>query len=273
MLIFLRDVALVLVSSRGVRCDRSPCRGHSVSSEAPAKATNEELAPEGRYAYSHACVSYIQNGDGEKDEPGAICVEPAILTGNGVEESDEESHDADWEPRIDDQEDFAEVFREFYAPLVRYARGITKQRVSAEDVVQEVFAKLWEDRQTITVKTSLKGLLYTMVRNRALNANRKKKNAAGNTPPQDIDDRQGGEPGADQKLSTKNLRKRLSEWIEKLSPRRKEAFVLSRYHGLSHSEIASIMDISKRTVDKHIELALRELRRRFDTLKDEDASQ
>lgn len=190
-----------------------------------------------------------------------------------MQESAEESQEAEWGPRIDDAEDFTEVFREFHAPLVRYARGIVGEDASAEDVVQEVFAKLWEDRQTITVEASLQGLLYTMVRNRALNANRKKKNTAENTPPQDIDERQQGEPRADEELSTENLRERLSDWIEGLSPRRKEAFVLSRYHGLSHSEIASIMGISKRTVDKHIELALRELRRRLDTLKDEDASQ
>lgn len=189
-----------------------------------------------------------------------------------MQESDEESQDAGWEPRIDDPEDFTEVFREFYAPLVRYARGITEEVVSAEDVVQEVFTKLWEDRQTITVETSLKALLYTMVRNRALNANRKKKNAAQNTRPRDMDDRQKGEPGADEKLSTENLRHRLSKWIEDLPPRRKEAFVLSRYHGLSHDEIAGIMDVSKRTVDTHIVHALQDLRRRLDNLKNDDDS-
>lgn len=189
-----------------------------------------------------------------------------------MQSSDEESAGADREPRIGDPEDFTAIFRELHAPLVRYARGITGETPSAEDVVQEVFAKLWEDRDTYTVNTSLKALLYTMVRNRALNANRKQKNAATSARPQDIDDRPKREEGADEALAAKNLRQRLSEWIEDLPPRRKEAFVLSRYHGLSHEEIAKIMDISKRTADTHVVHALRDLRRRLDELRNEENS-
>lgn len=189
-----------------------------------------------------------------------------------MQESEEESPETGRESRIGDRESFTETFREFYVPLVRYACGITEEAAVAEDVVQEVFTKLWAERQQISVETSLKALLYTMVRNRALNANRKRKHTAERLRPQDMEDRQKGEPKADEELETKNLRHRFQKWIQELPPRRKEAFVLSRYHGLSHGEIAEIMEISKRTVDTHIVHALQDLRHRLDKLKNEDPS-
>jgi len=77
--------------------------------------------------------------------------------------------------RDSDRSAFAEVFRRFHAPLVRYARRITSDDEAAYDVLQDVFMKLWEDRQRLTVKVSLQAMLYTMVRNRALNSLRRNK--------------------------------------------------------------------------------------------------
>lgn len=187
-----------------------------------------------------------------------------------VQRHDEESAIDDGTPQIDDRDDFASVFRDLYEPLVRYARGVTAATASAEDVVQAVFTTLWEDRETIVVQRSLKALLYTMVRNRALNANRNENNKAATTRPQDIDAQETVTVGADEQLAAKNLRRRLSEWIDDLPPRRREAFVLSRYHGLSHEEIARVMDVSKRTADTHVMHALQDLRRHLDELRNED---
>lgn len=173
---------------------------------------------------------------------------------------------------IRDREDFSGTFREFYKPLVRYARGITKDTAQAEDVVQDVFATLWEKRREMTVERSLKALLYTMVRNRALNTTRRENTVASDFEPEELDERRAGQPTADEQLEADALRQRLHRWIQDLAPRRKEAFMLSRFHDLTHREIAAIMDISKRTVDKHIGLALKELRRRLDELKNEDTS-
>lgn len=188
-----------------------------------------------------------------------------------VQRHGEESAIGDGISQIDGRDDFSAVFRDLYEPLVRYARGVTAATGSAEDVVQAVFTKLWEERETIVVERSLKALLYTMVRNRALNANRNEKNKAASARPQDIDDQETAKVGADEHLAAKNLRRRLSEWIDDLPPRRREAFVLSRYHGLSHKEIANVMDVSKRTADTHVMHALQDLRRHLDEFRNEDA--
>lgn len=169
-----------------------------------------------------------------------------------------------------DWETFTGIFRHFYAPLVRYARRITGDAASAEDVVQDVFTKLWADRGRITIEVSLKAFLYTMVRNRSLNVNRRTRRIASDVTVADLRDRYETEPASEEALTAEDLQQRLYLWIEDLPPRRREAFMLSRYNDLTHSEIAAIMGVSKRTVDTHILLALRELRRRLDELQTED---
>lgn len=130
--------------------------------------------------------------------------------------------------------------------------------------------KLWEDRRTLSVKVSLKALLYTMVRNRALNSLRRNKWIARDKTVEDAYN--GHEPAlsGDASLEADDLRRHLYAWIADLPERRAEAFVLSRFHGLKHSEIADIMGISERTVDTHILLALRTLRERWDALQNEE---
>ena len=158
--------------------------------------------------------------------------------------------------RLTDRDAFSRVFDRFFAPLARYARRITGDDASACDVVQDVFLKLWENRTSITVDVSLKAMLYTMVRNRSLNAIRRSERIARNVTPEDV------APAIDG--SESDLQRLLYRWIDDLPDRRREAFTLSRFHDLSHAEIAKIMGLSERTVDTHIQLALRSLRERMD---------
>ncbi len=168
-----------------------------------------------------------------------------------------------------DRAAYAEVFRRFHGPLVRYARRITNDEAAAYDVLQDVFLKLWEERKTLTVRVSLKALLYTMVRNRALNSLRRSKWFSRDTSLEDASERQETLPGGEDVLAAEDLRRHLRRWIDALPARRAEAFVLSRYHSLKHSEIAAIMGVSERTVDTHILLALKDLRGRLDALQSE----
>lgn len=174
--------------------------------------------------------------------------------------------------QVTDRESFAMVFRRYYAPLVRYAGRITGDAASAADVLQDVFLKLWEDRGRLTIEVSLKAMLYTMVRNRALNMNRARKWVARDVTVEEVLEHGGAEPTGERVMTAEDLQQHLHRWIEELPARRREAFTLSRFHGLMHREIAGIMGVSERTVDTHIVLALRELRRRLDELQDEGTS-
>lgn len=166
--------------------------------------------------------------------------------------------------RSDDPRAFSELFEAMHPVLLRYAWSILKRKEAAQDIVQDAFLKLWQIRATVDPKRSLNALLYTMVRNLALNHKRSAKYEAGTLPEQGpLDD----SPAADERMDTDMLRIRLARYIRELPPRRREAFTLSRYEGLSHEEIAQVMQLTPRTVNTHITLALRDLRKRVHALQ------
>ena len=69
-------------------------------------------------------------------------------------------------------------------------------------------------------------------------------------PPEQVDSRE----------NVNDLSEKFGEWIEQLPERQQEAFELSRFEGLSHTEIATVMEVSPKTVNNHIVAALRQLR-------------
>lgn len=79
----------------------------------------------------------------------------------------------------DDPDAHADLFRRLHAPLVRYARRIVGEEAAAEDAVQDVFPTLWRERERlaggVAPGDALQSLLYTMVRNRALNTTRRRR--------------------------------------------------------------------------------------------------
>jgi len=167
-----------------------------------------------------------------------------------------------------DREAYAELFRRLSPSLVAYARQITRDESAAWDVIQDVFLKLWSDRASLNVRVSLRRLLYTMTRNRALNSIRRKRWTV-KLPGFADEVRAADVEAADERLAADDVGRFVRKWIAELPARRREAFLLSRDHGLFHREIAEIMGLSERTVDTHILLALRQLRERLDALEEE----
>ena len=168
--------------------------------------------------------------------------------------------------KASDQGAYATIFRRMQEPLLRYVYRITKDEALALDVLQDVFLKLWEKRQEIEVKVSLKALLYAMARNRALNVNRNRNRMKYDTELINENTTEISESMVEHELQAGQLDAFFKTWIKELPPRRGEAFVLSRFHAMSNKEIGEVMGLSKRTVDTHIVHALRHLRKRYDQL-------
>ena len=168
--------------------------------------------------------------------------------------------------RTSDQAAFAEAFRRLKEPLVRYVQRITQDVPTAYDVLQDVFTKLWEGRENLAENTTLKALLYTMARNRALNLSRHTARIS-STDVAEAQDRYATAPPADEAVEAQYLEVQVHRWISELPPRRAEAFMLSRYHGLKYSDISTIMGLSERTVQTHVLHAMRDLRVRLKTLQ------
>ena len=173
-----------------------------------------------------------------------------------------------WGQRLceDDRAAYAALFDQTYDALLRYVTYITHDQQAAYDVLQDVYLKLWNIRHTIDPDRSLRALLYQMARNYALNHERHRKRHA-----TDALEETTLEPQAASRLSedldAQELHHRIQRWIDHMPARRREAFLLSRYEGLSHEQIACLMNLAPKTVNNHIVLALQYLRERLHALE------
>ena len=169
---------------------------------------------------------------------------------------------ASWCRRLaaSDADAFEELFRATHGALVRYAATFTHDGAAARDLVQDAFVRIWERRATLDPRRSLKALLYRTVRNLALNRVRDRQNRRDLLT--DYDPDVYHEPTPDAHAEGRELRRHLDAWIAALPDRQREALTLSRFEGLSHDEIADVMDVSPRTVNNHLVKALRYLRDR-----------
>lgn len=171
----------------------------------------------------------------------------------------------DWTHRLkaSDEGGLDELMREMHVPLLRYTTGLVQDRDTAYDILQEVFIKLWSVRETLDPEKSLKALLYRMVYTRALNHNRMKRRQSEAHAAVEVE-RQVHQPATvAEEMDARRLGELMNRWIAEMPARRQEAFRLSRFEGLSHQEISTVMDLSVQTVTKHIMLALQYLRDRF----------
>jgi RNA polymerase sigma-70 factor, ECF subfamily len=82
-----------------------------------------------------------------------------------------------WARRIrrSDDKAFHDLFMDSYQPLMRYALNFVKDSDVASDILQEVYAHLWEIRDRLDEEKSLKALLYRMVKNRSINVIRSRR--------------------------------------------------------------------------------------------------
>lgn len=157
---------------------------------------------------------------------------------------------------------FEEMFHQHYSSLVNYACKYVLRKSAAEDILQEVFMSMWINKETIDFETkSIEPYLYRAVRNRCLNYLQSLKDSIP-LHGEDIDFLIQKEvfETPDESLSLKDLERELQKCIELLPPQCKKVFVYSRHDQLKNKEIALMLDISEKTVEKHITKALTQIR-------------
>jgi RNA polymerase sigma-70 factor, ECF subfamily len=159
--------------------------------------------------------------------------------------------------RHGDEKAFDNIFRAWYTPLVRYAYSFTEGNLDeAEDLVQDSFAKLWTQRETLDFQHSLKAYLYKMVHNQALNRLRSQRTHERYTTHQTRHMANEFEAPQD----NPELQKRIQDVINALPTQCRQVFGLSRFEELKYREIAEQLGISVKTVETHMGKALRILR-------------
>jgi len=164
--------------------------------------------------------------------------------------------------RASDRSAYAAVFEALYEPLFRYVRSLTTERTVARDIVQDVFVRLWDSREELDPSQSLKAYLYRTARNLTYNHHRNRETRSNKADDirRDSNVRPAPPDLPDAAAEAEWLEDHLRAWIADLPTRQREALILSRFEGMTHDEIAEVMDISPRTVNNHIVRALKRLR-------------
>lgn len=154
---------------------------------------------------------------------------------------------------------YEHLFRTYYSRLCNYADSLLKEEEEAEEIVQQIFLKLWEKRMELTGISSFKSYLYRMVYNACLNRIRHEKVRRDYADDYKNTTSEAGESSA-KKVVAKELEGLIAEAIDKLPEQCRMVFKLSRFEELKYSEIADHLGISIKTVENHMGKALKILR-------------
>ena len=155
---------------------------------------------------------------------------------------------------------YEQLFVRYYPTLLHFIRGMLKDDHMSEDIAQNIFMKLWIHREKLDSAQSVKNYLFVLAKHEIYNIFKAKRTTMLSLLPQ-LSDRDVAYRGvsAEEQYNYTELNALLMQGISKMPPQRQLIFRMSRYEHLSNREIAERLGLSVRTVDKHIELALKDL--------------
>lgn len=154
--------------------------------------------------------------------------------------------------RNDDRVAFYNLYERYSKRLYCFVLKYVKLDADAEEIVQEVFIKIWEKRKTIDVYSSFESFLFTVAYNATISLLRKR--VTENKYLAHLQSIQEANQTTDStdELYFNELNEKLQSLLNELTPRQKEIFLLSREEGLTHEKIAAKLNISVNTVKKHM---------------------
>lgn len=158
-----------------------------------------------------------------------------------------------------DQKAFDELFKKYFPKIRKFLYGFLESDAEAEDLAQDVFVKLWQNRSFLLNVDNLNAYLYRMSKNMLFNYLKhpriKELNSISNFLEIPTMEK------LEEILFAQELEELIDNTIEKMPAQRKAIFNLSRKDRLTNAEIATRLKISKRTVEAHISAALSDLRK------------
>lgn len=156
---------------------------------------------------------------------------------------------------------FEELFRKFRPGLVAFATSIIGKSNDAEEIVHDVFIAIWNQNDNRLEAAGIKSYLFTSVKNRCLNFIKKAKldytDLTEDAPVFDV------AVNAHSKLEAKETETKIHALIDMLPNKCKQIFLMSRMYELSYKEIAQILDITPKTVENQISIALKFLKEHY----------
>ena len=156
-------------------------------------------------------------------------------------------------------EEYRSLFDNHYDSLVYLARTYLTRTEDAEEVVQDVFVKIWQKRDHLSIH-GMKTYLFRSTKNACLNFLRKK-----NIDTQSVDQLVNylGSENQTNHLESLEFSHQVKMAIEQLPPKTKRVFLMNRYFEFPYKEIADILDISPKTVENQMGNALKSLRKKI----------
>ncbi len=180
-------------------------------------------------------------------------------------------YDKEWDKRIKsgimrgDHDCFRSLYRRFYSRLCQIACNYTGRPEIAEEIVQDTFLKLWEDRRDINIQGGFHSYLFIAVRNKSLNylkhliTERRYSSEKLQHIHTSINYLHVSQEDGSSILISEEMERSFKEALESLPPKCREIFLLRRQEGLKHSEIAAELSLSQNTVQRQISIAIEKL--------------
>lgn len=150
------------------------------------------------------------------------------------------------------------LFKKYYTFLVRFSLQMVTKEDAAEDIVQEVFIKLWDKRDTLEGVNNIKAYLFQATKNSSLNWIKSKKNQ--NESIDSVNFTHSSSNNIEEQLEFEEAQNKINRALALLPEKCKEVFLLSRNEEKSYKEIAELLNISIKTVENHMGKALKVLR-------------
>lgn len=159
-----------------------------------------------------------------------------------------------------DQLAYAELFNRYAKPLVHFAHSLIHDEQSSEEIVSDVFIRVWERRNSLDQISNLRMYLYISVRNFSINFLRKQKRQAtislSDLP---VDTLPESDFLPNQLVEMHELLGRMKQAVDALPPKCGLIFKLSKEDGLQQKEIAELLQVSPKTVENQMTIALRKI--------------
>lgn len=155
---------------------------------------------------------------------------------------------------------FRILYDKYHVKIFDYLIVITKAKEAAEEIVADIFLKLWMGREWIAEINNLEAFLKKVAYNKAIDFMR---HTARNKKMQAIIAREMNQEADDSLMNVlleRDYQRIIQEAVNSLSPQRRLVFTMSRYRGLTHDEIARELNLSINTVSNHTKEALKSIR-------------
>jgi RNA polymerase sigma-70 factor (ECF subfamily) len=155
-----------------------------------------------------------------------------------------------------------QLFKTFQSGLVSFAYRMVYNEEDAREIVQDVFMGVWRNRAKLDLNEGLKSYLFTATKNKALNHLKKKKEETVELEAVSYGLAASPSTDSEAQLQAEEMKAIIFDEVNKLPDRCRQIFLLSREEGLSYKEIAERLDVSSKTVENQIGIALKRLKER-----------